>query len=93
MFSIQKLAVFALIAAAIWLGFRLVGKLDKRRREDERAARPARRGGLFRRSGPPADAGTAAEVDMVACKVCGDYVPARGAKSCGRPDCPFGAAA
>ncbi|HLJ18909.1 MAG TPA: hypothetical protein VKU84_01860 [Stellaceae bacterium] len=27
--------------------------------------------------------------DMVACKVCGTYVSANGARSCGRPDCPW----
>lgn len=26
--------------------------------------------------------------DMVACKVCGTYVAANGARSCGRADCP-----
>lgn len=29
--------------------------------------------------------------DMVACKICGTYVAANGARSCGRADCPFGA--
>jgi len=27
--------------------------------------------------------------DMIACRVCGAYVPARGARSCGRADCPY----
>ena len=27
--------------------------------------------------------------DMIACKVCGTYVPANGARSCGRADCPW----
>jgi hypothetical protein len=27
--------------------------------------------------------------DMVACKVCGTYVAANGARSCGRGDCPW----
>ncbi len=27
--------------------------------------------------------------DMVACKVCGTYVAANGARSCGRADCPW----
>jgi uncharacterized protein len=27
--------------------------------------------------------------DMVACKVCGTYVAATGARSCGRADCPW----
>jgi uncharacterized protein len=27
--------------------------------------------------------------DMEACKICGTYVPATGARSCGRADCPW----
>ena len=27
--------------------------------------------------------------DMVACKICGTYVAANGARSCGRGDCPW----
>ena len=27
--------------------------------------------------------------DMVACKICGTYVAANGARSCGRADCPW----
>jgi hypothetical protein len=27
--------------------------------------------------------------DMAQCKVCGAYVPATGAKDCGRDNCPF----
>jgi hypothetical protein len=27
--------------------------------------------------------------DMVACKVCGTYVAASGARACGRADCPW----
>ncbi len=27
--------------------------------------------------------------DMIACKVCGTYVAAKGARSCGRADCPW----
>jgi hypothetical protein len=27
--------------------------------------------------------------DMVPCKICGTYVSAKDARSCGRPDCPW----
>jgi len=92
MFSIQKLAVFALIVAALWLGFRLVGSMDRRRKEGERQARRSGRKRFLRgggRNGPS----EAADVDMVACRVCGDYIPATGARGCGRSDCPYGPAA
>jgi uncharacterized protein len=91
MFSVQKLAVFAIIIAALWLGFRLVGKMDKGRKEAERRVRPSWRHRLFAgrsRAGASRD-GNLADVDMVACRVCGDYVASVGARSCGRPNCPY----
>jgi uncharacterized protein len=95
MFSIQKIAVFAIIIAALWLGFRLVGKMDKGRQEAERRARPSWRHRFFRRRSGAGQrgAGDLADVDMVACRVCGDYVASVGARSCGKPGCPYAPAA
>jgi uncharacterized protein len=89
MFSIQKLAVFVLIVAAIWLGFRLIGSMDRRRKDEARRARPSWRDRFIRRGGQ----GDRADVDMVACKACGAYVASVGAGPCGRNDCPYGSAA
>jgi uncharacterized protein len=95
MFSVQKLVVFAIIVAALWLGFRLIGKMDKGRKEAERRVRPSWRHRLFGgRTGAAARRGdNFADVDMVACRVCGDYVASRGARSCGRPNCPYASSA
>lgn len=100
MFSVSKLAVFAIIAFALWLGFRFVGNLDRKRKMEERAAKPSLRErlrGSASRAGKvrakEAAREPVAEVDMVACRVCGDYVAARGASSCGRQDCPYAPAA
>jgi len=100
MFSLQKIAVFIVIIAVIWLGFRFVGNLEKKRKAEERLSRPAWRE-RFRRSGrQPAKARAkeagrepVGDFDMVACRVCGDYVAAAGAGACGRTDCPYPPAA
>ena len=100
MFSMQKIIVFALICAALWLGFRFVGAVARRQKMEERKAKPSLRERLRRSAGHggPMRAREAArepvaEVDMVACRVCGDYVAAAGASSCGRKDCPYTARA
>ena len=100
MFSFQKIAVFVVIIAVIWLGFRFVGNLEKQRKAQERLTRPSWLE-RFRRSASRTGAARAreagrdatAEVEMVACRVCGDYVAGVGARSCGRVDCPHPPAA
>ena len=99
MFSIQKLVVFAIIVAALWLGFRLVSNMDKKRKAEERQAGRVRSSwrDRFARRGPRIGGGSggqaAAQVEMKACPQCGDYVPASGAKACGKPGCPYPPAA
>ena len=89
MFSIQKLAVFAVVAALIWLAFRFVGNLEKDRKARERLARPGWRERFRRGGGAKARRGKGAgDVEMAVCDACGDYVVAAGAKACGRADCP-----
>lgn len=95
MFSLQKLAVFALIVAALWLAFRLVGHLERRRRgEEQLRRRPRRRRFRLWRTGAVAreDGGDDGGVETVACPRCGVYVAPNGS-SCSRPDCPLTSAA
>ncbi len=100
MFSVQKIVVFAIICIALWLGFRLVGTMARKQKMDERMARPswrerfsrsAAKGGAMRAKEAARE--PVAEVSMIACRVCGDYVAASGARSCGRQDCPYPPAA
>lgn len=101
MFSIQKLIVFAIIIAAIWLGFRLVSNMDKKRKSEERHVRNARPSWRERFTGRGSAGGAAGgsrgtvagQVEMKACPHCGDYVPAVGARSCGKANCPYSPAA
>ena len=93
-FSIQKLLVLAGVIAAVWYGFKFIGRLQQVR-DAEAKAGGAKRAGFAaqmrdwvagRKGG--GDAGGEAE-DLVQCPRCGAYVAARGATSCGRSDCPY----
>jgi uncharacterized protein len=73
-FGLGKLVVLALIVAAVWYGFKFVGRLDRQRKrklkEDRKEA--------------------ADSIDeMEKCPVCGTYVVAGSAADCGRPGCPY----
>ena len=80
--SLQKLLVLAAIVALVWFGFKLIGRLDRQRKDAAAVGRRDRRGGR-------ADARRGSVEDMVKCRVCGAYVPARGASTCERTDCPY----
>ena len=79
-FSLQKLLVLALIVAAIWYGFKWVGRLDKERKERLRGG-----GADAGATGTPAGM----DQDLVECRMCGTYVTTP-LDRCpeGRADCP-----
>lgn len=79
-FGLSKLLVLAAIVAAVWYGFKFIGRLQEVQRDRQQAGgRPAPRG----RKKP-------AEVeDTVQCPVCGAYVVAKTAAPCDRQDCPY----
>ncbi len=83
--SLPKLIVLIGVITAIWYGFRLVGALDRARRQAERMARQAP--GQATPNQRRAD--VASVEDTVKCRVCGAYVPARQPSRCNRSDCPF----
>ncbi len=73
--SLPKVIILVLIVAIIWYWSRGL-------RDDARSSRDDnRRGG-----GGGNQPGTE---NLVACPVCKAYVVEKGAKSCGRPDCPY----
>ncbi|MCR9257629.1 MAG: hypothetical protein NXI16_16205 [Alphaproteobacteria bacterium] len=80
MFSFSKLLVLAGIILAVIAFFKVVGNLDKIRKTAEKARDRVTRE-------PETDDGVE---DLVKCRVCDTFVAARGAKSCGRADCPYG---
>ncbi len=84
-FSLPKLLVLAAILAAVWYGFKFVGRLDRMRKEE------------IKNRGKRADAGddgpddpTLADTEeMVQCPVCGVFLSPKDTRSCGKPDCPY----
>lgn len=73
-FSLPKLVVLAAIIAAVWYGFKFLGRLEARRKAELKAAKT---GG-----------GDGKAQNMSQCPVCDTYVAA-GAGSCDRADCPY----
>ncbi len=84
-FSIQKLLVLVGIIAAVWYGFKLVGRLDAARKMTARNKPRARDNKVS--GAAPDDAARDVE-EMERCDACGAYV-AGGAGACGRDDCPY----
>lgn len=77
-FGFSKLAVLVGIVIAVWYGFKVVGQIDKARKQTQ-ANKPPRQPG-----------GDAPEIeDTVQCPTCGAYVVAKSASPCERPDCPY----
>ncbi len=84
-FGFSKLAVLIGIVAAVWYGFKLVGQLDRARKQAQSGKPPRRPGG-----GGGGGGGKTPEVeDTVQCPTCGAYVVAKTASPCERPDCPY----
>lgn len=100
--SFSKLLVLAAVIAGVIFFFKMVTKLERARREvargemrgESRKAAPRGEGGglggIFRRD-KAKQAATEETQEMRACPTCGTYVPARGARDCGRELCPYGA--
>jgi hypothetical protein len=76
---LQKFLITAAIILAVWYGFKWVGRLQKKRRED--AQRQVRGDGGGRPDGDTED--------MIACPTCGDYLAAGTTVNCGRDACPY----
>ena len=84
-FSLQKLLLLAAIIAAVWYGFKFVGRLQNAR---DAQAKPSRRKPRWPGKRRAETKSSEAE-DMVQCPVCQAYVPERDAHHCGRGDCPY----
>jgi hypothetical protein len=74
-FSLGKLIVLGLIIAAVWYGFKFVG-----RRNQGVGKKPA---------DPKVDDAVSDAQNMEKCKECATFVPAMAAQNCGREGCPY----
>ncbi len=82
--SLTKVLFTLAVILIVWQGYKWLGRVQTRR--DAIARKNAREAG---RGGRSAAAAPADVEDMVECAVCGAFVPARGALSCGREACPY----
>ena len=81
-FGFSKLAVLVGIVIAVWYGFKVVGQIDKARKQSQANKPPRQNAG--------GSGGNTPEVeDTVQCPACGAYVVAKSASPCERPDCPY----
>jgi len=77
-FSLGKLIVLGLIIAAVWYGFKVVGRRNQ---------------GVGRKSADPkVDAAVSDAQNMEKCDQCATFVPVSVAENCGRDGCPYPAA-
>ncbi len=81
--SLQKLLLLAAVLAAVWYGFKFLGRL-KNARDAEAKLRESGGQAQPEKGGRKIDA-----EETVECRVCGAYVAAAGGGRCDRPDCPF----
>ena len=73
MFSVGKLLMLVALIGAVLMAYRWFHRIGSLR---DRARRRVAQPRLVTE-------------DMVKCKVCGIYVPARGTRTCGYANCPF----
>ncbi len=84
--SLTKILFTLAVVVIVWQGYKWLGRMQTRRDAIAReTARGSGRGGRAT-AAPPSPAEFE---DMVECTVCGSFVPARGAVSCGRGECPY----
>jgi uncharacterized protein len=83
--GLSKLIVLIAILLVVWYGFKLIGQLDRARKQALRARSQAARGAGRRTAAAP----ERAVEDMIKCSACGTYVAARHPTRCGRADCPW----
>jgi uncharacterized protein len=86
--SFTKILFTIVAVLAVWYGYRWIGRVQARRQAEleEQMRRDIRQ---TSKRGPSGSGATAKVEDLIPCGTCGDYVPARGARGCGRADCPY----
>ncbi len=90
-FSLTKLIFTVAVIAAVWYGFKWVGRM-KKVREREAKERLHRQAGKETSGGAPEDTQGDASGDteeMMECPACGAFVAAQAPKSCGKAECPY----
>lgn len=82
--SLQKLIVLAAVVAAVWYGFKFLGRLQQARKAEAKL-RESKGGNPARKSEKPKGGAEANQVeDLVQCPSCGAYIQAGSTCDCGR---------
>ena len=86
--SLTKILFTIVAVVAVWYGYRWFGRVQARRRVEleENMRRETRQ---TSRRGQNGSRTMAKYEDLIPCEICGSYVSPRGARSCGRADCPY----
>ena len=86
--SLTKILFTIVAVLAVWYGYRWIGRVQARRRVEleEHMRRETRQ---TSKRGLGGSGATAKAEDLIPCETCGAYVPERGARGCGRADCPY----
>lgn len=87
-FSLPKLLFTAVAIALVIYGFRWLTQMQQRNERNVQNRASARKTAKPAASGTSSSGSDDVET-MIECKVCGSYVAASGARSCGREDCPY----
>ena len=87
-FSIQKLILLAAVVAAVWYGFKFLGRLQETRKAEAKlregkAAKPARQPRESKKDSAGGPDASGQVEDLVQCPACGAYVRAGSTCSCG----------
>jgi len=80
--SIQKLIVLGLVIAAVWYGFKFLGRLQQARKSEAKLRETEARSGKKVPDPKPAS-GADTVADLAPCPACGAYVQAGAKCSCG----------
>jgi uncharacterized protein len=90
-FSFTKLIVLAAVVAAVWYGFKYIGRLERMnkqgRKTGERTLGERLRKAAHKKSGSAGEPGHIEDTEQ--CPVCKAYVAVEGVENCGRPGCPY----
>jgi len=87
-FSLFKIIFTIVIVIVVWNGFKYFTRMQDQRADRSRMKSQGKGRNKASGNASAPQPGTEGIEDMVECKVCNAYVT-RGAKSCGRDDCPF----
>lgn len=90
-FSFTKLLVLVAVVAAVWYGFKYIGRLDRVQKGERKVGERTFGERLRKASKARSDAGgePGRVEDTEQCPVCKAYVSVEGVENCGRPGCPY----